>query len=140
MEEYSIACSEVSVILNHLNKEDYNKIPKDIIEVIEENKDENYNFEIDNEKELREQKLSIKTRAILFNLFRDYLCSDNQREIIKRQQQEEREKYQVGKDNLFKNIEQNEEQCVEENTSLISVQKESFIQKLINKIKKIFKK
>ena len=72
MNNYNDACMEVSTILSFLNIEEYNKIPKDVIEVIERNKNTEYIFEIDEDIELREQNLLKETKAILFNLFRDY--------------------------------------------------------------------
>ena len=38
MSSYNNACTEVSVILNHLNKDEYKKIPLELTEAIEQNK------------------------------------------------------------------------------------------------------
>lgn len=108
MSKYNEACSEVSVILNHLDEEEYSKIPSEVIEAIEKNKNKDHVFEFDEEVELRKQKLLKETRAILFNIFRDYLCTQSQRETIIQMQKEEqhkieeRKKLQYSVDNLFK--------------------------------------
>ena len=92
MNNYNEACTELSTILSHLNMEEYKKIPKEVIETIEKSKNKEYVFIYDENVELRKQKLLKETRAILFNLFRDYLCTDEQKEKIIKMQQEERKK------------------------------------------------
>ena len=64
MSNYNEACAEVSTILSYLNKNEYDKIPSNVIEVIEKNKNKDYIFEFDESVELREQKLLEETRAI----------------------------------------------------------------------------
>lgn len=112
MSKYNEACSEVSVILNHLDEEEYSKIPSEVIEAIEKNKNKDHVFEFDEQVELRKQKLLKETRAILFNLFRDYLCTPKQKEKIIQMQKEERYKIEENKkikcnvENIFKNQKQ----------------------------------
>ncbi len=50
MSKYNEACSEVSVILNHLDEEEYSKIPSEVIEAIEKNKNKDHVFEFDEEE------------------------------------------------------------------------------------------
>ena len=70
---YKNAYKEVFVILQKLVEEDYNKIPQNMIEGFEKNKNDEYEFILDKELELKNQNLLPETRAILYNLFRDYL-------------------------------------------------------------------
>ena len=56
MNNYYNALSEVSTILQHLELKELKKIPTEIIKDIEENKNLEYTYEIDNEKKLSEQK------------------------------------------------------------------------------------
>ena len=79
---YSNAYAEVYTILKYLRREDLNKIPMQFINIIKENKNDDYNFTINWNKALKDQNLMIETRAILFNIFRDYLATDMQREKI----------------------------------------------------------
>ena len=51
------AYSEVYTILQELNEEEYNKIPSEVIETIEANRDEDYEYELDDELELKEQQM-----------------------------------------------------------------------------------
>ena len=64
MIEYNKRLVEVSVILNHLNKSDYDKIPKEVIDRIEKNKDTEYVLYYDETKDLKDQKVSKDTIAI----------------------------------------------------------------------------
>ena len=86
---YQNAFTEVYEILNYLNEESYNKIPKKVIEAIRENRNLEYNFYIDESIPFCEQKMLDETKAILFNLYRDYLTTTERRnKIIMYQNQE----------------------------------------------------
>lgn len=86
---YQQAFTEVYEILNYLEEENYNKIPKDIIKAIEENRDIEYEFFIDESIPFYEQDILEETKALLFNLYRDYLSSSKMREKIIQYQKEE---------------------------------------------------
>ncbi len=97
MNIYSNAFTEVYEILSCLNKEDLYKIPVDVIMAIKNNRNLDYEFAFDENVDLREQHLLLETRAILFNLFRDYLATPKQKEIIIKNQEEERRKNELEK-------------------------------------------
>lgn len=86
------AYTEVYTILQDLNTEEYNKIPPEIIKAIEENMNEEYEYELDEDLELKSQPMLPETKAILFNLFRDYLATSEQKEKIIKMQNEGRQK------------------------------------------------
>ena len=113
MKDYSNAFAEVYEILNYLEEESYNKIPKDFLEVIEENRNKEYEYIVENPEDLTEQPMLPETRAILFNIFRDYLCTPEQREKIIKMQAEERkqneEKKRIEYYKIKKVIKQTEE-------------------------------
>ena len=92
MKNYGNAFSEVYEILNCLEDDEFNKIPIDLINVITENRNLEYNYEIHDDIELKDHKMLPETKAILFNIFRDYLCTPIQKEKIIRMQAEERRK------------------------------------------------
>ena len=138
--KYANAYTEVYKILQCLNEEDYDKIPKEFIYVIEENMNLDYEYEINEEQDLGKQPMLIETRAILFNIFRDYLATSEQKEKIKRWEGEEarkleqvkREKYGV---DVFKNKHK------KENTSIIVVEnKENLKRKNIDYVLYIYVK
>ena len=143
--------TEVYNIINHFEEELYNKIPKKFINLIEQNMDNTYNSNIDFTKSINDQELLHETRVILSLIYRDYLCSEEEREALiqkdkielAKYEEELREKYNP--DNIFKNRqptvlkeEETLEETVEE-TSMVEY-KESFVKKIFNKIKSIFKK
>lgn len=142
--EYANAYSEVLEILRYVSKEDYNKIPKEKIALFETNYNKEYNFTYDINKTLDEQNVSKKAKIIIAILFRDYWATDTQREKIKTKEQydrkikeeENREKYNP--DNLFKKHEETENiEAITENNQIIPY-KDSFINKLFNKILNLF--
>ena len=88
-EIYKKAFEEVYEVLSYLDDEEYKKIPKDVVEAIEENRDEKYVFFLDEELSLSEQDLLEESKAILFNLYRDYLANSEIRRKIYEYQREE---------------------------------------------------
>lgn len=147
MSNYNEACTEVSTILSYLVRDEFNKIPSNIINVIEENKSNEYIFKYDENVELRKQELLEETKAILYNLFRDYLSTPEQKEKIIKMQREEREeleekkrqKYNVN-DIFQKDVYAKKEESMEKSMALTEIKKEKFIVKIINKIKNFFKR
>ncbi len=87
---YENAYKEVFVILQELNEEEYNKIPVDVIETIKNKMNKEYEVKIDFDKNIKKQELLPKTRAILFNLYRDYCASKIDKEKIIKLQEKER--------------------------------------------------
>ena len=140
---YAMAYKEVLEIFKYIPVEEINKIPTDIIEMFEKNKDEEYNYKIDINKPFKEQKLLQETEAILANIFRDYWASPYQKQkIIEKEnydnsiiEKEKREKY--NSDNLFNNQKNAElEESNVKNTNLpVEVKKDNFIIKIWNNIK-----
>ena len=135
------AYTEVYTILQDLNTEEYNKIPPEIIKTIEENMNEEYEYELDEDLELKSQPMLPETKAILFNLFRDYLATSEQKEKIIKMQNEERQKSELKKQQQYNaNVFQNKtKENINQSKELIEY-KESIFIKLINKIKSWFVK
>ncbi len=138
------AYKEVYTILQDLNEEEYNKIPSEIIEIIKENSNEEYEFVLNNELELKEQLLLPETKAILFNLFRDYLSTSEQKEKIKRMQAEERRKLEEKKKQEYGEIDIFKTKTQEQNNAVdihpVIKKKENIFTKLISFIKSIILK
>ena len=138
------AYTEVYTILEDLNEEEYNKIPPEVIETIKENRNEEYFFELDEDLTLKEQTMLPETKAILFNLFRDYLATQEQKEKIIKMQNEERQKNELKKQKQYnidvfaKKYNQNKTERIEE-IQLVEY-KENIFKKLLNKIKRFFTK
>jgi len=142
MVKYANELTEVYTILNTLVKEDYDKIPKITIQAIEENMNPDYEYELDEELELKDCPMLPGTKEILFNLFRDYLCTPEQRKKIKKMQAEDRLKDEMKRQqeynvDIFANRPKEETQ--EENLELV-VYKENIFTKILKFIKNIFKR
>ena len=136
------AYTEVYIILQDLEEEEFYKIPPEIVSAIEQNRNKEYNFELDEDLALKEQELLPQTKAILFNLFRDYLSTPKQREKIIQMQAKDRERIEEEKQktynssDLFKKKEDIDQST--EQTALVEIPKENFFRKIINKIKNFF--
>lgn len=139
------AYTEVYTVLQDLNQEEYDKIPPEVIKAIKENMNEQYEYYLDEELELKEQQMLPETKSILFNLFRDYLSTPEQKEKIIKMQEEERRKNELKKKekyntDVFENkTKENYNQSIEEKNELVEY-KESIFKKILNKIKMMWKK
>ena len=106
--KYANAYTEVYEILSCLNEEEYKKIPEELIEVFEENRNFDYEYEINEEQDLTKQPMLKETKAILLNIFRDYLATPEQSKKIKQWleadrkylEKQKQEKYSI---NVFEN-------------------------------------
>lgn len=145
MNKFANGYAEAYVILNNLVEEDYDKIPPKVIQAIEENRNKDYIFELYDDIDLKDQILLPETKAILFNLFRDYLATPEQKEKIIRMQNEERRKLEVEKQKEYSvdifQKQQNENQTIDEalrETVDLVEYKEPFLKKVWNYIKSLF--
>ena len=141
MTKYANAYTQVYEIIKQLSEEEYAKIPNEVVEVIKENRNTEYKFELDDDLKLKDQELLPETRAILFNIFREYLSTLEQKERIIRIQREERKKDEHRKieqyhSNLFAN-KMNNQKLPEENTEIIKY-KPNIFKKILNKIRELF--
>lgn len=142
--EYGIAYKEVLEILKYIPIEDYNKIPKDKIELFETNANKDYIFNYDPNKTLNEQNVSKIAKGIIAILFRDYWATETQRQKIINMQNYERRKLEEEKlkkynpDNLFKDSStENISETIKEK-ALIETKKEKFHEKILKLLKKLF--
>ena len=141
------AYTEVYKILQKLNEEEYNKIPPEIIKSIKINREEKYNYELDSTLTLKEQTMLPETKAILFNIFRDYLATPEQKSKIIRTQNQKRlenelRKQKIYNSDIFANKQKdNVVQNNPTNKSMQTIQKEeNILKKIINKIRTLFMK
>lgn len=63
-DNYSKAYKEIVEILKYIPKESVNKIPKEMLDMFEEEMDKNYLFKIDTTKPFEEQELLEETKAM----------------------------------------------------------------------------
>lgn len=135
------AFADLSIIIKMMPKYMQKKINTNFINLIEQNKDTNYVSKINSNIPLKYQELSETTQTLLALIYRDYLCNEEERkqlliaenEELQKLEDENKKRYEINfeKRNQHPNIEN-------ATTALIEYKKESFIMKIINKIKKFF--
>ena len=158
--KYSEAAVEVLDILNHMEKEDYNKVPKKFINMLEESASKDYVCELDYSKRLIEMDLSEETKALLGVMFRNYWCPEERRQAYENKLSENEAKLQAelrdkyNPDNIFETSSTSTKEentstnsSIEESTSetiteigMIEVEEKSIFKRILNKIISIFKK
>ena len=79
---YKKSLVEVAEILKHLNKEEFRKIPVEVIKAIDENKDSNYSWQYDVSKKLEDQNMEEYTLPLLAYLNQEYLLSSDQKTLM----------------------------------------------------------
>ena len=137
---------EVLEILKYIPKEEYDKIPKEEIEIFEKLKDEDYNFKFDPSKEIGKQNISKNTYAIFIVLYMNYISTEVEKKKVqeilelnsRKAETEKRLKYS---NEIFSDKESNENSIKEnekENVELTVIQNQNIFHKLINKIKYFF--
>lgn len=145
-EVYACCYKEVLTILCMLPEEDWNKIPKAKKDFYFECMDKNHKFEIDPSKPISELKVLRPTKAILANIFKNYLAIPSEKQAILIKEKEESQKIEEEKrkkynpNEIFKNINNKKNISKKEVTLPVEVRKENFFEKIINRIKKILKK
>ena len=145
--EYMNSLYQISEILKYITPTLKARIPKKIISYIESNKSKDYNWKIDKTLPLEKQELLPTTKELITVLYKDYMCDDIARlklnKVLKENQikyeNEVREKYNP--DNIFKERNKSYEtnKRTIENNEIVSY-KESFLSKIINKLKSFFHK
>lgn len=137
-------CTDISIIISMMPSQMQYKISQKLKDFIENNKAENYSSNINLTVPLKDQSLEKETKAMLGIIYRDYLCSEEQRRKlienekieIEEYERELREKYNP--DNLFKNqTKEVDEEIATKETALVNY-KEGFFSRLKNLIYRLF--
>lgn len=140
-----IAFAEVYDIIKHSNKEIQQKIPKKFIHLLTTNMAENYKVNIDYDKSISEQEnIQHETKVMLGIIYRDFLCDvetkkklfEKDRKELEKIEKEKQEKYSYN--NLFKKSQ--EYTPIPEDKQIIEYKKDTWYNRIWNKIKSIFKK
>ena len=144
--------TEVYELLKYVPKPYFEKIPSNTIKFFEKNRDMSYNFQVNPKLNYHQNTNSPITKAIMSNIYRDFWCSENEKEQLLREEQETRITYrkmvseiynpnsifQNGRD-IQKEIEVKE---VAQNVPGITVvdDGESFFEMIVRKFKEFFRK
>lgn len=142
-----IAFAEIDEILKVLDDKLVNRIPESVRNIYKNNRDKNYKVILDMDRLIQEQNLSKKAVIYLSELYLKYWTTNEERkktiDVLKKKDEkiskEREEEYDIEKF-LKKKHNIGTEKDTTECVSLVKVEKESFIQKIINKIKLLFKR
>lgn len=132
----SKAYTEVNFIINEMDSELSNKIPRDIKEMIRKKMDKNYEFCIENH-EWEEKELLEDTEKILSVLYTDYIANDEEKKLILNKEKiinQERHK----DIKIIKNSQElfpNQRKYVSEEKSLVKTENKPWILKIVEYIK-----
>ncbi len=144
--EYGKSCTEVLQILAKIPRTDYNKIPKDIIQVLKDKQNKDYYFKYDVNRELDDQNVSKYTKLMIAIFYRDYWSTQEEREEIKKYEKEYRLQKEILKSknyintDIFNNKNNNviKKENKETEKSIIKVDKKWY-RKMFSRLKNLFK-
>ena len=137
------AYSEIYKILNLMEEEYVNKVPKKLKDLFEREKEDNFSVNINIDKPLENQNLQKDTLTILAILYINYWSKSDEekQELIKIfSDVDKKNKEFYSTDNLFKKTEKTENLNDKTINGQLIVPKNNFFIKIINKIKNLFKK
>lgn len=140
---YHKAYVEVLEVFKYIPKEDLEKVPKDIIQTLENKKDMEYKYELNKNISFENQILMNETKAILANFFRDYWATPEQRNAIiekerKEEWEEEQNKIKIDYDAVFKR--NTKSVPPKKETQIVVVEEKKWYEKFVDWIKNIFKR
>ena len=138
---------DISVIIKMMPIEMREKISKSFINFIEKNKSNNYVSNINPKIPIREQNIRNETKEMLGIIYRDYLCSNEERDKLLKQDEQEIKQYEeelrqkYNPNDIFKNHKEIKTE-ITENQDAISIvpYKENIFKRFLNILKKWFKK
>ena len=138
--DYNLALTEVSEILKQLGKEYTDKIPQEVLELIEKNKYKNSNFKFDINKKIADQEIHDETLEVLAYLNCNYWLEGNEKNNYEKLLQENYYKIEDEKRKKY-----NPEDVFKKNRNSsqelqIQVTKTSIWSKIIKKISGLIKK
>ncbi|MBQ6992104.1 MAG: hypothetical protein IJN50_04245 [Clostridia bacterium] len=138
------AYSEVYTVLQNMPVEYVEKIPKKILKLFETEKLDNYEVNINKSNPIDKNYLSKNAMVLIAILNYQYWCPNKKvKNDLYMQYLSNNEKYEkdiqekYNTDNLFKN--KRNEQIKEETQELVECKERSFIQRILDKLKSIFK-
>ena len=140
---YAKAYTELYEILKNISEKDLNKIPKEVLNMLEEKRDKEYNFKLEENIEFENQKLLRETKILLAILYRDYWATKEEKEKITQKWKNDiiknEEENKIKYNELFKNKKQPIIDEENENNLPIEPKKEKLFEKIICFIKKYLK-
>ena len=143
---YYNSYTEIYEILSYMPINYIKKLPKELLNLFDEKRNKDYKYRINTDKNINEQEMSIETKSILSNLYRDFWSSPEKKDEILQKEKIERDEYEkelrekYNPDNLFKNRHQTIDEKAQAEILPVPLEKVSVIQKIFSYIKSLFKK
>ena len=138
---------DISIIIKMMPIEMREKISKSFINFIEKNKSNNYVSNINPKIPIREQNIRKETKEMLGIIYRDYLCSNEERNKLLKQEEQEIKQYEeelrqkYDPNDIFKNKQKEYNYEKEKvNVAMAEYKKETLIEKILKFFKSRFKK
>lgn len=147
-EKFPNAYREAFEILKRIKKEDFNKIPKNIIEMIQKNMNKKYEFVIDDNIDFEEIPVMTETKTILAYIFFNYLGTEEQKQAIMKKFKKDLEQMEEKKKSIYdvdvfkekrKEKQAKYEQCGEQ-LEIVIYKKEPLFVRIWNKIRDLLNK
>lgn len=143
---YIKAYTEVNCLLEYLPQSYIDKLPKKLIELIQNQSNKQYNINIDTNKSLLEQNFSKKAKDLIAVIKYNYWSTNEEKQQLQqifydnenKYQKELSEKYDLN--NIFKKKESKIEMPQIENDVQMVVYKENIFIRIFNKLKNLIKK
>ena len=139
--------SQVYSMLQLLGNSYINKIPKKLFQLIDSQRDKDYNPKYNLETSFIEQNVNKRALAIICMIDLKYWCNEEEKHLIteklKQNQLIQNKKNEELYNNIFKKGIQDDkenENIKEENNKLIVIEKNGFFKKIVNIILSFFKK
>ena len=132
---------ELNEIIENLTLQEKEKIPSNFLENLKREMVQT-EFVYDKTKSLSEQNIMVETKALLVELYNNYLANDAEKEILDKyrkisiEQLDKKKSVEYGTDKMFKNSNEKAQnnQNNENATSMVKVEHENVIKKLFRKI------
>lgn len=144
---YIRAYTEVNCLLEYLPQSYIDKLPKELIELIKKQSDEQFNINIDTNKSLLEQEFSKRTKDLIAVIKYNYWSTNEERKQLKNIFYENENKYKkellekYNPNDIFKKkgAKVDVTEPIDSNSQIVLYKENIFI-KFLNKIKKLFRK
>lgn len=141
---YKNAFKEVYVILQNTDTELVEKIPSNFVKFLQNNMNIDYQTNIDTNIDIDKQALLTETEDILALIYRSYWATDKEKQEFFEKDKKDLKMIEYNKKSEYKDISEIFEKRKNINNltldnSLAIIPKESFIQKLLRKLLKLFK-
>ena len=145
MHETRLAYAEINKILDLLEDDYKNRVPEKIREFFRDERDIEYEPIIEPNKLLSEQNLKNETYILLTILELNYWCDSEEEkqelllELSNNEEKKQKELYKkYNPDNIFKK--KNETYNNNEETAVVVYKEQNFLRKILDKIKRLFKR